>query len=182
MAGLSPWDFVCIAAVLLISGGIGIYYAIKSRREKCDNTDEYMSGGHRMPLLPTALSLMASFISGIGMLSIPAEIYTGGVVFAWAAVGASVGILFCTVFVVPILFRVKSVSMYAYVQDRFDSKSLRLYSSTIFQLSTLMYMSVVLYAPAVALAALSGLSVWIWILSVGVVCTIYTSIGGVHFW
>ncbi len=39
-------------------------------------------------------------------------------------------------------------------------------------------MALVLYAPAVALNQVSGLNVWVSVISIGVVCTFYTTIGG----
>ena len=41
------------------------------------------------------------------------------------------------------------------------------------------YMSIVLYAPALALSAVTGTSKWTSIISVGAVCTIYCTIGGI---
>ncbi len=40
-------------------------------------------------------------------------------------------------------------------------------------------MSIVLYAPALALSAVTGLSKWFAIISVGLVCTLYCTIGGI---
>ncbi|KAF8763801.1 Sodium-coupled monocarboxylate transporter 2 like protein [Argiope bruennichi] len=42
-----------------------------------------------------------------------------------------------------------------------------------------MYMPVVLYAPALALSEVTGIGIWTAVLSVGLVCTFYTSIGGI---
>ncbi|XP_076328011.1 sodium-coupled monocarboxylate transporter 1-like isoform X2 [Tachypleus tridentatus] len=42
----------------------------------------------------------------------------------------------------------------------------------------IIYMAIVLYAPALALSQVTGISVWAAVLSIGLVCTFYTSVGG----
>jgi hypothetical protein len=39
-------------------------------------------------------------------------------------------------------------------------------------------MALVLYAPALALAQVTRINLWILVVSIGVVCTFYTTIGG----
>ena len=38
-------------------------------------------------------------------------------------------------------------------------------------------MALVLYAPALALAQVTGINIWTMVISIGIVCTIYTTIG-----
>lgn len=67
--------------------------------------------------------------------------------------------------------------MYEYLERRFG-KGTRLVGSAAFSLQMILYMGIVLYAPALALSAVTGLSKVGAILSIGAVCTFYSSIGG----
>ncbi|CAF4747788.1 unnamed protein product, partial [Rotaria sp. Silwood1] len=42
----------------------------------------------------------------------------------------------------------------------------------------LIYMAIVLYAPALALSQTTGLNIWLSVVSIGVICTFYSSVGG----
>jgi len=48
----------------------------------------------------------------------------------------------------------------------------------LFITSTLVYLAVVLYAPATALSGVSQFETWVFVVTVGCVCTFYTAIGG----
>lgn len=52
-------------------------------------------------------------------------------------------------------------------------------ASIVFMLQMILYMGIVLYAPALALSAVTGLHKWASIISVGIVCTIYSTTGGI---
>lgn len=52
-------------------------------------------------------------------------------------------------------------------------------ASVVFMVQMILYMSIVLYAPALALSAVTGISKWTSIISVGFVCTLYCTLGGI---
>ena len=67
---------------------------------------------------------------------------------------------------------------FKYLQLRFNN-TVRVTASLIFCLQMILYMAVVLYTPSVAIQQVLGLPLWVSILITGVVCTVYTSIGGI---
>jgi Na+/proline symporter len=79
---MSALDLGVFAAMLASSTVIGCYFGLCTGRQK--NTQDYLMGGRNMSMLPVALSLVASFISGITVQGEPAEIYTHGTQY-WSA-------------------------------------------------------------------------------------------------
>lgn len=77
----------------------------------------------------------------------------------------------------PVFYKLNATSAYEYLEKRFG-KSARLAASLSYSLQMIMYMGIVLYAPSLALEALTGLNRSISILVVGGVCTFYSTIGG----
>uniref|UniRef100_A0A4W4DQU6 Solute carrier family 5 member 8 n=1 Tax=Electrophorus electricus TaxID=8005 RepID=A0A4W4DQU6_ELEEL len=64
-----------------------------------------------------------------------------------------------------------------YLEMRFD-KAIRLFGTVLFIIQTLLYTGLVIYAPALALNQVSGIHLWGAVISTGVVCTFYCTLGG----
>lgn len=65
-------DYVVFALMLVVSTAIGIYYAWASRGSK--SSRDFLMGDRRLTALPVSMSLTASFMSSITVLSNPAEV------------------------------------------------------------------------------------------------------------
>lgn len=65
-----------------------------------------------------------------------------------------------------------------YLEKRFGRYT-RLFTSMAFSAQMILYMAMVLYAPAIALEAVTGLSLVSSITLVGLVCVFYSTIGGI---
>ncbi|RXG58520.1 Sodium-coupled monocarboxylate transporter 2 [Armadillidium vulgare] len=67
-----------------------------------------------------------------------------------------------------------------FIELRFKSKRLRTLISFMSLLKSLLHMSFLLYAPTIALASLTNLSISFYIFSLGIICTIYSAFGGIR--
>ncbi|XP_060526384.1 putative sodium-dependent multivitamin transporter [Cylas formicarius] len=175
MAIFGVWDYVVIAIVLLISSFIGIYYRFTGGKQK--TMQEYLLADKNMSITPVAFSLMASFMSAITILGVSSENYTYG--FQFIIINISYGIFtpVAAYLYLPVFFKLQATSAYEYLELRFGKTS-RLAASLSYTLQMTLYMGIVVYAPALALEALTGMTKEIAILSIGLVCTFYSTIGG----
>ncbi|XP_048730498.1 sodium-coupled monocarboxylate transporter 1-like [Ostrea edulis] len=169
-------DYIVFGAMLLVSAGIGVYYAFAGGKQRTNK--EFLMADRSMRSLPVALSVLASFFSASTLLGTPAEIYEYGSQYWISVFGAILAPLTGAFFFGPMFFNLKIVSVYEYLELRFHSKSVRLFAAALFILRLIMGMGIVLYGPSTALAAVTGLPVWTIILAVGGVCTFYTTLGG----
>lgn len=170
------WDYVVFGGMLCVSASIGIFYAIKGVRSKA-TTDDFLMGGRSMSVFPVALSILASFMSAITLLGTASEMYIYGtqylfIIFSYCLVIPATAYLY-----MPVFYGLQVTSAYEYLELRFNHV-IRAMGCITFSLQMLIYMAIVLYAPALALSQVTGISVWTSVLSIGIVCTFYTSIGG----
>lgn len=102
-------DYIVFGLTLILSMATGIYHAVVS---KPATTKEYLLANRKMMSLPVALSLLASFMSGITILGVPSEIYTFGTQY-WLVVTSYV-ILFPAVALifVPTFYELGLTSSY----------------------------------------------------------------------
>ncbi|VDK17987.1 unnamed protein product [Anisakis simplex] len=178
-------DYTVFAFSLCLSIGTGFYHAIRSQLKLRDSEgmrtsqkDEYMMGGRQMPSLPVALSLLTTFLSGVLMLGVPADMFERGAqIWMNFVTGAIASILTALIFL-PIFYRMRSTCLHEYFTLRFNSKLIRQAFSALFLFLTLTYMAVVIYAPSVALARVFRVDKWILILIFGLTTTLYTTVGG----
>uniref|UniRef100_A0A0B7BIN6 Sodium-coupled monocarboxylate transporter 1 n=1 Tax=Arion vulgaris TaxID=1028688 RepID=A0A0B7BIN6_9EUPU len=170
------WDYVVFVAMLLISSGIGIFFAFKGGKQKTQG--EYLMANRNMPILPVAISILVSFMSAILILGTPAEMYTQGTEFYISMIGMFFGVVLAALLFVPLLFPLKITSVFEYLELRFKSRNARLLGTFLMVISQVLYAGLATFAPSTAFEAVTGFPSWATILISGAVATFYTSIGG----
>ncbi|XP_022597727.1 sodium-coupled monocarboxylate transporter 1-like [Seriola dumerili] len=175
VASFSVWDYVVFAGTIVGAAGIGLFQAIRGRKET--SSDEFLLGGRQMTAVPVAMSLTASFMSGITVIGTPAEAYRFGAAFwlfgfSYAIMSAVTAEIF-----VPLFYRLGITSAYEYLEMRF-SRPIRIIGTSMYIVQTALYTGLVIYAPALALNQITGLDLWGVLVATGAVCILYCTLGG----
>ncbi|XP_054472725.1 sodium-coupled monocarboxylate transporter 1 [Anoplopoma fimbria] len=175
VATFSVWDYVVFAGTILAAAGIGLFQAIRGRKDT--SSAEFLLGGRQMTAVPVAMSLTASFMSGITVIGTPTEAYRFGAAFwifgfSYAIMSAVTAEIF-----VPLFYRLGITSAYEYLEMRF-SQPIRIIGTSMYIIQTALYTGLVIYAPALALNQITGLDLWGVLVATGAVCILYCTVGG----
>uniref|UniRef100_A0A7N9AVU7 Solute carrier family 5 member 5 n=1 Tax=Mastacembelus armatus TaxID=205130 RepID=A0A7N9AVU7_9TELE len=132
-------DYAVFSSMLLISMAIGLFQALKTSTNT--GTDDFFTGGRRMPAVPVGLSLCASFMSAVQVLGVPAEVLRYGFKFLYMWLGQGINSILTAYLFMPVFYRLGI-------------------TSTNQVLTT------------------TGLNMWVSLFSTGIICTLYTTLGG----
>ena len=172
--GFTLLDWSVLGLYLAIMVGLGVHFA---RGES--GTDDFFFGGGRIPWWAAGISIFATQLSAITFMAIPAKSYSSD----WTLFIQSLGIFAMAPVVawlfLPFFRRLKVVTAYEYLERRF-SLAVRLFGSAQYLLFQFGRMAIVIYLPAIALSAVTGIDVHACILLMGVLCIFYTVLGGIE--
>ena len=174
---LSTLDYVLFSILFVVSTLIGFYHAFRWRKETSEF--EFHFAGQKLHPVPVSMSLSATFFSAITILGVPAEVYTHNTMFLWSIAAAFLSTIFVAHVFVPFFYNLKLKSCYRYLELRY-SRLIRLLTSSLFLVQYMLYASIALYLPSLALEAIIGVSLWYIMIVVCFVCALYTILGGMR--
>ena len=168
-------DYVTLIAYLLLIVWLGYYFSKKNKSSK-----DFFLGGQKIPFWAAGLSMMAAQVSSIGFMSIPAKSfitnwsYFAGVM-TWFIVVPIVIYAF-----VPFYRRLNVTSAYEYLEKRFNV-FIRKFIAFLYLLFQLLgRLGAIIFLPAIALSAVTGMNTLLCISIIGGLATLYTVLGGMH--
>ncbi|OXU24478.1 hypothetical protein TSAR_014030 [Trichomalopsis sarcophagae] len=168
-------DYTLFGGLLGMSLLIGVYFGFFSKQ---DSTSEYLFGGRTMNYIPVAISILASFLSGITFLGIPTEVYLHGSQYFASVFSALFICLISTYIILPTFYRLRVSSTFEYLEMRY-SKTVRTFASVVYIISIFLYIPIVVYVPALAFSQVTGYNIHAITAAFSIVCITYTSMGGV---
>lgn len=164
--------------VLYLAGIVGMAVWIGRRQE---SQEEYYLGGRKMPAWQVALSVMATQVSAISLIGAPAFIALktdGGLKWLQYEFAVPLAMILIITILVPVYHRMKSITIYEYLERRFGSAT-RSVISLVFLLSRGLGTGVALLATGIVTAACLEMPLAPTIVLIGIVSMLYTTIGGI---
>ncbi|KAK4876936.1 hypothetical protein RN001_009442 [Aquatica leii] len=173
---LFTWiDYSVFIGMLGLSGLIGVYFGFFGSKQ--NSTNDYLLGGKSMFVFPVAMSVISSNISGLAIMSVPADIYKYGAAYIWSFIPIIATSLCALYIYMPVFLKLELVSVFEYLQIRFDKK-VKLLATIVYALQIIIYNSVAIYLPSLAFGQVSQFDTNVIAVTTCVLCIFYTAVGG----
>lgn len=171
-AGFTISQYSILILYVLVSLSVGLWFA---RSQK--SVAGYYLAERSAPWWAVAISIISSDTSAISYLGCAAIVFTGDLQLSVATLVVPFSALFVALVFIPYLARQNVFTVYEYLERRFNAP-VRTMASTLFLLTRGSHLSVALYAAALVVAQVMGVSIWIALLMLGGLTTLYTVLGG----
>lgn len=117
-------DYIIFSLMLATCFFVGVFFMLKDRQkqkiikqqpitEENVQADEYLLGGRNLQVVPVAMSLIASGLSGIALLGFPTETYLHGYSYWMIGIPFIFVGLITNYVVIPVFHELQIVSIYA---------------------------------------------------------------------
>lgn len=170
--GAKAWIVVGVYALLM--AGMACYFIFKKKDE-----NDYFRGGNRIPWYVAGMSIFATMLSSITFIAIPTQAYLSDWRYFVMAICIFAIAPVAIFYYLPFFCRLGITSAYEYLERRFNL-GVRLFGSAAFVVFMVCRVAVVTLLPAIALNAVTGVSIDACILICGVLTMVYCSLGGLE--
>ncbi|EDX04189.1 GD22434 [Drosophila simulans] len=171
-------DYAVFLGMIVLSTSTGIYFGcIKKSKVKLEEAEptlpattperrkhdfgsekmsEYLLGSRNLKVFPVAMSLIASYISGVTILGTTSEIYNYGTQYWFIAIAIVLQGIAVSYVYIPVFSALQVGSSYE-----------------------ILFLPFIVYVPAIALNQVSGINLHVIAVVIVVVCVFYTFVGGI---
>jgi sodium-coupled monocarboxylate transporter 8/12 len=167
-------DYVVLIVYLVASILIGSF---ASRRQK--SLEDYCLANRKIPWWAACVSIVATDLSGVSYLGVPAWIYHHDLKFNFGVILMPLVMLAVVLIFVPVFCRAGVYTIYKYLENRFHPQA-RSVTAVLFLIKGFIHLGGAVYIPALALTLVTGIPLWVCIVIIGVATTLYTMKGGMH--
>ncbi|WP_345950636.1 MULTISPECIES: sodium:solute symporter [unclassified Mucilaginibacter] len=174
MRSLPTLDLAVIAIYLLAMLLVGFYFSRKNK-----NSEQFTKASGSIPGWALGISIYATFLSSNTFLGVPGKTFgTNWNAFVFS-ISMPLAAWIAAKYFVPFYRHTGEVSAYTHLEHRFGAWA-RTYAVVCFLLTQLARMGSIFFGIALSLQALTGFSMKLIILSMGICIIIYTVLGGIE--
>ena len=142
------------------------------------NSRDYFHGGHNMPWIVSMLSIVASETSVLTFVSVPGLAYRGDWTFLQLAMGYIIGRILVSFVLLPMYFKHGVSSIYEVIGIRFGPGMQKL-AAIVFLVTRTLGDAIRFLAAGVVVQVVTGWSLPLSIMIIGMVTLVYTLSGGI---
>lgn len=166
-------DYLVLGGYFLVIFLIGSFFSTSQKSLK-----DYFLGSRNIPWWAVSFSGIATIVSAISYMGAVGLGFTSDFGFLQYRLAVPIAIAVILIIILPFFYNLQLYSIYEYLEKRFNL-TIRLLGSGIFILFKCCYLAIAIFAPAIIMEVLTGISlVWI-VLLTGLVTTLYTLLGGI---
>lgn len=154
--------------------GMGVLFS-----KRMLSTHDFFKAGGRIPWWAAGISIFGTQLSAITFMAIPAKTYMTNWLYIPTVLGPILFAPFVIYCILPFYSRLNVTTAYEYLEFRFNVW-VRLVCSVSFILLQLGRLSIVLLLPSIALSVVTGIDIYVCIILMGIVATLYTTLGGIE--
>lgn len=165
-----------LALILVYLIGINVLGAVLGRGQR--DARDYFLGNHSMPWWAVMGSIVATETSALTFLSVPGDAYKTGFTFLQLVFGYIVGRVAVSYLLLPAYFEGELATAYQLLERRFGPTARRA-TSLLFMVTRVMAAGVRLAVPAIPIALILGVPVWVAIVILACGTALYTFLGGI---
>ncbi len=170
-------DWLVITIYFAIIVGLALYF---TRKQK--NTQDYYLAGKKIKWWQSGASTMATQLGAISFVSAPAFVALkegGGLKWLAYEFGVPLALILVMAIIIPVLHHRNYISIYEYLEERFDPGT-RSLVSLFFQLGRGLATAVAVLAGGLILSTALNISTIQAILLIGIITVIYDVLGGIR--
>lgn len=116
-----------------------------------------------------------SHLTGVSLLGVPSEVYQYGTQYAACIFTAFISCFLIIFLYLPVFYKLQLKSSFEYLEIRF-SRPVRILASFLYTFSIIVYLSLIIYVPALAFSQATGMNLYYVASVTCVVCIFYTTI------
>ena len=158
-------------------GGFAFYGIWQSKFNK--SSDDYFLGGRNLPWPVAMFSIVATETSVLTFISVPGLAYRGDWAFLQLSIGYIIGRIMVSIFLLPQYFKYGVSSIYEILGNKFGIEIQKV-ASGIFLITRVLADGVRFLATAVIVQLVTGWSLPVSVIIIGLVTLIYTLSGGIR--